>query len=65
MPISSSRGDRGGGLRDRAALAVEAQVGDLAVLDHQVHAELVAAERVVVVELEVVRLELPKFRGFL
>ena len=30
-----------------------------------VHAQLVAAQRVVVVALEVVRLELPKFRGCL
>ena len=58
-------GDRRRRLGDRAALAVEAQVGDLAVLHHDVHAQLVAAERVVVVPLEVVRLELPKFRGFL
>src|SRR5215212_10979595 len=51
-------GDRGGGLRDRAALPVEAQVLHAAVLHHDVHAQLVAAERVVVVPLEVVLLEL-------
>ena len=49
-PDQLLRGDRRGRLRDRAAVAVEAQVlGDLAVLDHDVHAQLVAAERVVVV----------------
>ena len=47
-------------LGDRAALAVEAEVGDLAVPDHDVHAQLVAAERVMVVELEVVGLEHPE-----
>ena len=50
--------DRGRGLGDRAALSVEAQVGDPPLLvHHDVHAQLVAAERVEVVELEVVRLE--------
>src|SRR2546423_425558 len=48
------RGDRGRRLRDGAALAVEAQLGDLAVLHADVHAHLVPAERVVVVGLEVV-----------
>ena len=38
--------------------AVEAQLGDLAVLHADVDAHLVAAERVVVVGLEVVRVEL-------
>src|SRR5213078_426139 len=51
-------GDRRRCLRDRAALPVEAQVGDLSVLDADVNAHLVAAQRVVVVGLEVVRLEL-------
>ena len=57
-PDQLLRGDRRGRLRDRAALAVEAEVLDAAVLDDDVHAQLVAAERVVVVPLEVVRLEL-------
>ena len=39
-------------------MAVEAQVRDLPVLDPDVHAQLVAAERVVVVELEVAGVEL-------
>src|SRR4051794_28965072 len=57
--------DRRRGLGDRTALAVEADVGDLAVLDLDVHAELVAAEGVVVVELEVVRIEGPEVPGVL
>ena len=61
MPISSSEAIDADGLRDRAALAVAAQVGDLPVLDADVDSHLVAAERVVVVELEIVRLSLPKF----
>ena len=52
--------DRGGGLGDRAALAMEAQVGHLAVLDENVHAELVTAEGVVVVPLEVVGFQRPE-----
>ena len=49
-PDQLLRGDRGGGLGDRAALAVEAQVGDRArPSTPDVHAQLVAAERVVVV----------------
>jgi len=39
-------------------VAVEAQVGDLPVLDADVDAELVAAERVEVVRVEVVRIQL-------
>src|SRR5215213_5383758 len=46
--------DRGRRLRDRAAVAVEAEILDPAVLHDDVHSELVAAERVVVVEVEVV-----------
>ena len=58
--------DRGRGLRDRAALAVEAQLGDLAVLVHaDVHAHLVPAEGVVVVELQVVRDPAPEVPGVL
>jgi hypothetical protein len=44
---------------------VEAEVGDLAVLDADVDPELVAAEWVVVVELEVVRVERPVISGVL
>src|SRR4051812_30205980 len=51
-------GDRRRRLGDRAALPVEAQLGDLPALDADVDAHLVAAQRVVVVRLEVVRLEL-------
>src|SRR5215210_1152915 len=58
-------GDRGGGLRDRAALPVEAQVLHAAILHNDVHAQLVAAERVVVVPLEIVLLELPEVPGAL
>ena len=47
-------GDRRGGLRDRAAVALEAQVGDAAVGDGDLHAELVAAQRVDLVGLVVV-----------
>src|SRR5256885_957696 len=54
------RGDGRRRLRDRAAVAVEAEVRDLPVLDPNVHPQLVAAERVVVVELEVAGVELPE-----
>src|SRR3954453_22740400 len=57
------RADRRRGLGDRPALAVEAQLGDLALLQAHVHAELVAAEGIDVVELEVVGLELPVVPG--
>src|SRR5215212_2603406 len=59
-PDQLLRGDRRGRLRDRAALAVPLQVGDLPVLDEDVHAQLVAAKRVLVLELEVVLRELPE-----
>src|SRR3954452_4984768 len=46
--------ERGRRLRDRAAVAAERHLGDPAlVVEHQLHAQLVAAERVVVLELEV------------
>src|SRR5439155_2138492 len=48
------RRHRRGSLRDRAAVPVEAQVLDRAVLaDLQLHAQLIAAQRVDVLELEV------------
>src|SRR5712691_7979143 len=59
------RADRRGGLGDRAALAVETQLGDLAFVDLDVHTELVAAERIDVVELQVVRLKLAVVPGVL
>src|SRR3954471_14540183 len=50
-------GHRGGGLADRAAVPVEADVLDRAVVGHAQHdAQLVAAQRVRVLELEVRRL---------
>jgi hypothetical protein len=51
-------GDRRRGLRDRAAVAVEAQVLDPPVGDADLDTELIAAERVVLVGVEVVGLEL-------
>src|SRR4051812_15442688 len=51
-------GDRRRRLRDRAPVAMETEGGDLAVLHLDVHAQLVTAERVVVVELEVALFEL-------
>src|ERR1700739_3548868 len=53
-PLQLLGGDRGGRLGDRAAVAVEAQVGDVAVADLDVHAKLVAAERVLLEGLQVV-----------
>ena len=60
LPFSSSEMIDAGGLRDRAALAVEAQVLDPVAVEPDVHAHLVAAQRVAVVELGVVRLELAR-----
>ena len=58
MPITSSEAIDARRLRDRAAVAGEGDVGDLAVADAQLHLELVPAQRVGVLELEVGVLDL-------